>query len=306
MLQEEENPVHQNTTPGNHTTIDESSLPCPPRALWHDLPPSLGSGIPARIRGARPIPPRSWVTDFLPLHPPSFHVGRGGLRQSTWTSSDREHVFLAPAEPLAVKFNLEFPPLAEALSHTPQVPPAAELSAWTLTDRSVPSVPPSPFATSIQPLFPSIGSRRAIGVVVAPAQASWTLNNTFFTPQRRIAPRPAAMRPLPVPESGARPMAPARVRPTQIAGIVDHHPWKLAENPKPRISLCDNVVQVPSQQLANPRPAVAPLPKSVFQNTFPTWKTAPNSFVRRIQLEFFTEEATLVAISAPLPPLAVK
>ena len=298
--------MHENTTPGNLTTIDESSLPCPPRALWHDLPPSLGSGIPARVRSARPIPPRSWVTDFLPFHLPSFHVGRGGLRPAIWTPADQEQILLASAEPLAAKSNPEFPPLAQALSHAPQVPPVADLGSWTPTDRSVPSVPPCHFASSTQPVLPLARARLSIGVIIAPAQASWTLNNTFFTPPRRIKPRQATMRPLPAPESGARPMAPALLRPTQVAGIVDDNPWKLADNRKPAVLPCENVVQVPPQQLANPRPALAPLPRSVFQNTFPTWKTAPNSYLPRIQLQFFTEEATLVAISAPLRPLAVK
>lgn len=294
--------MQPNTVPNS---IIEASLPCPPRALWHELPPSLGSGIPNRVRSARPIPPRSIVTDLLPLHPPSFSIGAGELRPTTWTAPDREPILLEPAEPASTGINPRFPACAPAMQSLPRVPVGAELGMWTATDDTVPSIACCQFARSNDPVLPSVGAKQsAVAAVLAPAQSAWNLTNTFFTPRRSILPPEPAMRPLPKPEAGSRPLAAAKVWPTQTAEIVDNKPWKLVENGRPVIAGCPPVVQILAHQLAKPRPAADLRPQFVFEDTVSAWTTVPNSFVRRIDTEFFTDAATLVSLSLPLPALA--
>jgi hypothetical protein len=284
--------------------INEAQLPCPARALWQEPPPSLGSGIPARIRSARPIPPRSRVTDLLPLHPPSFYIDHGELRQTVWTAPDLPGVSLPEGEPAAVNLPTEFPTFAAQVLSAPQIPASADLGNFTATFDAVPSIPCSGFSGSIAPSLPAGGSQRPIGVCVAPAQASWQLTSTSFTPRRQIVAPEPAMRPLPVPESGCRPVGAVAVRPTRMAGIVEHRPWKLVENPQPSLPVGENVAPVPGHRLANAHPAKSLSPRSVFHDTTPTWKTFPNSYVRRIEIGFFAGSAAAIAISPPLPPIA--
>jgi len=283
---------------------DAEPLPCPPRALWHDLPPSLGSGIPARIRSARPIPPRSPVTDFLPLHRPVFHIGKAELLLAKWSAPDREHTFLESAAPAPVQLETEFPSFAEPVRSTPRIPGGAELGSFSAPDQRVPVVQQGEFSNSTQPVLPVFGSQPHLAVPEAPAQLAWQLSNTFFTPRRRIAQPEPEMRPLPAPQSGSRPLAGVRVRPTQMAGIIERRPWQVADLPKPVIPNCINVVQEPTHQLSHPRPAISLRPRSVFQDTVPGWLSVPNSYVRRIEIEFRTETAGSVALSSPLPALA--
>lgn len=286
-------------------SANEAPPPCPPRALWHELPPSLGSGIPARVRSARPIPPRSLVTDLLPLRPPGFRISLGELRQSAWTAPDQEPTALELAEPAIVAIQPRFPACAAAAPTLPRTPMGAELGMWTATDDSVPSVACCQFANSTQPVLPLVGAvQMPVSALVAPQQASWQLSHTFFTPRRSIqAPEPT-MRPLAKPEAAARPVAPAALRPARTAGFVEDQPWKVLENGKPAVPGCSNLAPAPEQQLSEPRPPIALRPKVEFQDPFPPWETVPNSFVRRIEIEFFTEAATLVALSSPLPALA--
>jgi hypothetical protein len=275
-------------------------MPCPARPLWQEPPPSLGSGIPARVRSARPIPPRSRVTDLLPLHAPSFFIGQGDLRQTAWIAPDQPSLKLEAAEPAAVDLHTQYPSLAAPLLTTPQVPASADLANWTAADPTVPSIASCEYASSRPLAFPASGSQRSTGVVVASPDSSWQLSSTFFTPRRRIASPEPAMRPLPVPESYCRSAASLALRPTRMAGIVDNQPWKLVHNLTPSIADCQNVAPQPAHQLANAHPIEVLRPRSVFHDTVPTWKTVPNSYLRRPESGFLAHSASSVCISPPL------
>jgi hypothetical protein len=268
--------------------------------LWQEPPPSLGSGIPARVRSARPIPPRLRVTDLLPLHPPSFFIGQGELRQPAWAAPDQPSLKLKDGEPAAVDFQTEYPSFASPVSTTPQVPASAELANWTAADPTVPSIASCEYASSRPLAFPAAGSQRSTGIVVAAPDPSWQLSSTFFTPRRRIAAPEPAMRPSPVPESYCRPVASQSVRPTQIAGIVEDRPWELVHNLTPIIAAGQNVAPQPTHQLSNVHPIEVLRPRSVFHDTVPTWKTVPNSYVRRLEIAFLVHSASSVCISQPL------
>jgi hypothetical protein len=288
----------------NMNPLDENPLPCPAKPLWQEPPPSLGSGIPARVRSARPIPPRSRVTDLLPLHPPSFFISQGELRQPAWAAPDQPSIRLKDAEPAAVNLHTEYPSFATPVSTTPQIPASADLADWTAADPTVPSIAFCEYASSRPLAFPAAGSQRSTAIVVAAPDSSWQLSSTFFTPRRRIpAPEPA-MRPLPVPESYCRPVASQAVRPTQIAGIVEDRPWKLVHNLTPIIADGQAVAPEITHQLANAHPIEVLRPRSVFHDTVPTWKTVPNSYVRRLEIRFLAHSASAVCISKPLLPAA--
>jgi hypothetical protein len=144
--------------------INEAQLPCSARALWQEPPPSLGSGIPARIRSARPIPPRSRVTDLLPLHPPSFYIDHGELRQTVWTAPDLPGVSLPEGEPAAANLPTEFPAFAAQVLSVPQIPASADLGNWTAIFDAVPSIPSSGFSNSISPSLLAAHNVRSVCV----------------------------------------------------------------------------------------------------------------------------------------------
>jgi hypothetical protein len=282
-------------------SVNQPRLPCPARSLWQEPPPSLGSGIPARIRSARPITPRSSVTDLLRLHPPSIRLGKGELRQAEWKTPDHAPAGLESPAPAAVGLDTKFPTLVSPIESRLRVPVGAELKSWIAPDHTIPFVGSCTFSSSDQLVFPRTSSRRPVDVQVAPVHTAWRLTSTFFTPSRRIAQPEPAMRPLPAPEYGSRPVAAALVRPTRTAGIIDNEPWKLANIVRPLVPDCLHVVQESEQQLARPRPATSLRPRSVFQDTVPTWRTVPNSYVRRIEIQFRGDAAASVSLSTPLP-----
>jgi hypothetical protein len=284
--------------------MNEAPPPCPHKSLWQEPPPSLGSGIPGCIRSARPIPPRSGVIDLLPLHAISFYIGRGEPRPSVWSAPDRPAVPLKEAEPAAVDPHTQYPSLAALLLSSPQVSASADLAIWTSADQKAPSVAPCEFASSRPLSFPAGGFLRPTGVVLALSDASWQLTSSFFTPRRRIASPEPAMRPLRAPESHCRAASPMVVRPTRMAEMVDHRPWKVVDNAKPIIADCQHLTPEPWRQLANALPFKALSPQSVFQETVPTWLTVPNSYVRRVEFGFLAQSASSVRISQPLPAIA--
>jgi len=283
---------------------NEAPPPCPHRSLWQEPPPSLGSGIPGRIRSARPIPPRSQVIDLLPLHAISFYIGQGELRRTGWSAPDQPAVPLKEAEPAAVDPHTQYPSLAAPLLSSPQVSASADLAIWTAADETAPAIPSCEFASSRPLSFPAGGSLRPTGVVMALSDASWQLTSSFFTPRRRIASPEPAMRPLRAPESYCRAESPIVVRPTLMAGMVDNRPWKPVENAKPSVADCQNLTPEPWQKLAKAHPFKALSPQSVFDETVPTWMTVPNSYVRRIEFGFLAQSASSVRISKPLLAIA--
>jgi hypothetical protein len=293
---------HEDINPVQETNSETGAqLPCPARSLWQDPPPSLGSGIPGRIRSARPIPPRSSVTDLLPLRSPGIRIGKGGLHQAEWTAPDQGPSIILSTGPAAIILETAFPAVARASRTAPQVPAAADLAAWTGPDGAIPVVAGCDFSSSGQPILPSGGARRAVNFLVAPVQATWKLTNTFFTPMGRITQPEPSLRPLPAAESGSRPVAAPPVRPTRTAGIIDHAPWKLAEIGLPVVANCPQVINELEQQLARPRPARCLSPRAVCEDMVPGWRSAPNSYVRRIEIELPGGKAAWVSISRPLP-----
>ena len=288
---------------------NDAPPPCPHRSLWQEPPPSLGSGIPGRVRSARPIPPRSRVMDLLPLHAISFYIDQGELRPSVWSAPDQPAVPLKQSEPAAADPHTQYPSLAAPLLSSPQVSASADLATWadqkaTAADKTAPAIPSCEFASSRPLSFPAGGPLRPTGVVIALSDASWQLTSSFFTPRRRIASPEPAMRPLRAPESYCRAAAPIGVRPTRMAGIVDDRPWKPVENAKPSVADCQNLTPEPWYKLAKAHPFKALSPQSVFHETVPTWMTVPNSYVRRIEYGFLAQSASSVRISKPLLAIA--